>query len=60
MCCFPHVPPDEKFTAGEFEAYRKGYDYALVMTLKTLKAADERFKLRQRTKRLAAKRRRQK
>jgi len=55
---FPHVPEDVKFTAAEFDAYRKGYDYALVMTVKTLRAAVERFELRQRTKRLEAKRRR--
>ena len=52
------MPADVKFTAAEFDAYRKGYDYALVMTVKTLRAAVERFELRQRTKRLEAKRRR--
>lgn len=60
MTVRPHEPPDARYTAQEFDLYRQGYDYALVMTLKTLKAAVERFELRERTKRLERKREREK
>jgi hypothetical protein len=60
MVAPPHEPADARFTAAEFALYRQGYDYALVMALKVLKHAVARFELRERTKRLSAKRRREK
>jgi hypothetical protein len=60
MVAPPHEPPDTRFTAEQFALYRAGYDYALVMALKVLKHAVTRFELRERTKRLSAKRRREK
>jgi hypothetical protein len=56
----PHVPSDVRYTAGEFRLYRDGYDWALVMALRTMKAAEQRFELRERTRRLEARRRRKK
>lgn len=55
----PHVPDDAVFTAAEFALYRQGYHWALVMALRTLKAAEERHKLFARTRRLEAQRRRE-
>lgn len=55
----PHVPADERFTAVEFHLYRSGYDMALVMALRVMHAAEERYQLIVRTKRLDAKRRRE-
>lgn len=54
----PHVPPSEHFTAAEFFLYRSGYDMALVMALRVMKSAEERFAIIGRTKRLDAARRR--
>lgn len=54
----PHVPPQERFTPAEFFLYRSGYDMALVMALRVMRAAEERFQLIGRTKRLDAARRR--
>lgn len=54
----PHEPADRRFTNAEFALYREGYDYALLMAGKALTHAVARFELRERTKRLAAKRRR--
>lgn len=54
----PHVPTAERFTAAEFFLYRSGYDMALVMALRVMRAAEERFQLIGRTKRLDAARRR--
>lgn len=58
MTCTPHVPMDAKYTDAEFAIYREGYDHALLMALKTVTAAEQRFKLIERTKRLEARRRR--
>jgi hypothetical protein len=60
MAAPPHEPPDARFTAAEFAVYRQGYDYALLMALRVLKHAVARFELKERTKRLSAKRRREK
>lgn len=55
----PHTPDGERFTAVEFHLYRAGYDMALVMALRVMRAAEERYRLVIRTKRIdAAKRRR--
>lgn len=54
----PHEPADEHFTAAEFHLYRSGYDMALVMALRVMRAAEERYQLIVRTKRLDAARRR--
>ena len=56
----PHEPADRRFTNAEFALYREGYEYALLMAMKTMKHAVVRFELRERTKRLSAKRRREK
>lgn len=58
MTVTPHEPPDAHFTAAEFARYREGYDYALVVALRTLKAAEHRFQMVERTKRLGARRNR--
>jgi hypothetical protein len=55
----PHVRDSEHFTAVEFNLYRAGYDMALVMALRVMGAAAERYQLIVRTKRLEAKRRRE-
>lgn len=60
MVAPPHEPDGARFTAAEFDLYRQGYDYALVIALRTMKHAVARFQLRERTKRLAAKQRREK
>jgi hypothetical protein len=57
MVAPPHVADDARYTADEFRTYRAGYDWALVMALKTMQAAQERFYLFERTKRLDARRR---
>lgn len=59
MTCTPHVPADAKYTDAEFAIYREGYDHALLMAMKVVTAAEQRFELRERTKRLDAKRRRE-
>lgn len=56
MTATPHEPPGARYTAEQFALYREGYDYALVMALRTLQAADLRFRLVERTKRLEARR----
>jgi len=56
----PHEPADARFTAAEFALYRQGYDYALLIAMKTMNHAVARFELRERTKRLSARRRREK
>lgn len=56
MAATPHEPTDARFTAAEFALYRAGYDFALVVVLRTLKAAEQRFELRDRTKRLERRR----
>lgn len=58
MTCTPHVPTDARYTAAEFDLYRAGYDHALLMALKVVTAAEKRFELRERTKRLDARRKR--
>ena len=60
MVARPHEPADERFTAAEFDTYRRGYEHALTMAIKTMKHAVTRFELRERTKRLSARRRREK
>lgn len=54
----PHEPDDARFTPAEFDVYRLGYDYALFIAMKALEATEQRFQLRERTKRLEAKRKR--
>lgn len=59
MVARPHEPAGEHFTAAEFHLYRSGYDMALVMALRVMRAAEERYEIVIRTKRIdAAKRRR--
>ena len=58
MTATPHEPDGARYTPADFALYRAGYDYALVIALRTLQAAELRFELRERTTRLEAKRRR--
>ena len=55
----PHEPPDAKFTAAEFRVYREGYTMALVMALRVMEQAANRFAIFARTRRLETRRRRQ-
>lgn len=52
----PHEPDDARFTAAEFALYRAGYEFALETALRTLAAAERRFELIDRTKRLETRR----
>lgn len=54
----PHEPAGEHFTAAEFYLYRKGYDMALVMALRVMSAAEDRFAMIARTRRVDAAQRR--
>lgn len=59
MVAAPHVPADAHHTAVEFQHYRAGYDWALVMALRTMQAAARRYALVVQTKRLETKRQRE-
>lgn len=54
----PHEPDGARFTAEEFAVYRQGYDLALIMALRVMQAAERRFSLYKRTRRLEARKRR--
>lgn len=54
----PHEPPDTRFTPEEFAVYREGYQMALVKAVQAIEFAGQRWKLRLRTTRLDAKRKR--
>jgi hypothetical protein len=58
MVAKPHEPPDARFTSEQFALYRQGYETALLVALRALQAAERRFGLVERTKRLEAKRKR--
>ena len=58
MTCKPHEPPDARFTAEQFRLYREGYETALLVALRAMQAAERRFELYERTKRLEAKKKR--
>lgn len=58
MIATPHEPEGTRYTAAEFLVYRSGYDVALVMALRVMRAAEERYQLFVRTKRLDAAQRR--
>jgi len=58
MTCKPHEPPDARFTAEQFRLYREGYETALLVALRALQAAERRFELYERTKRLESKKKR--
>ena len=55
----PHVPPHVVIAPEHWRAFHEGYYWALVMALKVLDAAEVRWALVQRTRRLDAKRRRE-
>lgn len=59
MIAKPHEPDDVKHTPEQFAIYRQGYDYALVMALRVMDAAERRYRLRVNTKRLEARRRKE-
>jgi hypothetical protein len=58
MVAAPHVPADAHLTCAEFQHYRAGYDWALVLALRVMDLAGRRHALVVQTKRLDAKRRR--
>ena len=58
MTVTPHEPKDARFTAEQFRLYREGYETALLVALRALKAAERRFELYERTKRLEAQKKR--
>jgi len=57
--CKPHEPDDARYTAIEYQAYVDGYTLALVMALKVMEFAEERWHMHLRTKRLATKQKRE-
>jgi hypothetical protein len=57
--CKPHEPDEARYTAVEYRAYVEGYTLALVMALKVMEFAEERWRMHLRTKRLEAKRQRE-
>ena len=59
MCCTPHEPAGARFSPEQFALYRQGYDVALVMALKVMNLADQRYRVRVRTLYLEAKNRRE-
>lgn len=52
----PHEPPDVRYTAEQFAVYKEGYETALLMVMRALKATEQRYDMRERTKRLEARR----
>jgi hypothetical protein len=48
----PHEPPDVRFTPDQFAVYNAGYQMALTMALSVIQAAEERFKMHTRTRKL--------
>jgi hypothetical protein len=42
----PHAPEDAKFTRADWRAYRRGYVFGLVMALRVMQLARERWQLR--------------
>lgn len=56
MVAKPHEPDEARFTAAEFALYREGYEKALEISLRVLRAAEQRFELVERTRRLEARR----
>lgn len=58
MVAPPHEPADARFTAADFALYREGYDHALLVALKAIQSAAQRYELIERTKRLEARRKR--
>ena len=59
MVCKPHVAQAARYTPDEWRVYVAGYDEALIVVLRVLWGAAERFKLFARTRRLEARRKRQ-
>lgn len=53
----PHEPDDARFTAAEFRVYRAGYSHALTIALRTMEAAERRYKVYILTRRLETARR---
>lgn len=52
----PHEPPDARYTAAEWAVYKEGYETALLIVMRALKATEQRYDMRERTKRLEARR----
>jgi hypothetical protein len=58
MAARPHEPPGARLNAEEYALYRMGYDHALLIALRSVRAAERRFETVERTRRLEAKRKR--
>ena len=58
MVAAPHDPPDDGFKGAEWDAYRAGYEWALVMALRTMDHAERRYRLYVNTRRLETRRKR--
>jgi hypothetical protein len=56
MTCRPHVPDGARFTEETWRLYEAGYQHALVIALRALRATEARFDLVQRTKRIERRR----
>jgi hypothetical protein len=57
--CKPHEPADATFTVEQWDVYAAGYRMALVKALQTMQAAEERYRLYIRTRRLATRQKRE-
>jgi len=57
MSSRPHVPEGSRFTADTWRLYEMGYQHALLIVMKALKATEARFEIRERTRRLERNRR---
>ena len=53
----PHVPDGARFTEETWRLYEMGYQHALLIVMKALKATEARFDIRERTRRLERRRR---
>jgi len=56
--CKPHEPPGRRFTNLEYDLYREGYQFGVLMALRVMEAARERHALYRRTRRLEARKKR--
>jgi hypothetical protein len=48
----PHEPPGARFTPDQFALYNAGYQLALTMALRVIQAAEERYQMHTRTRKL--------
>ncbi len=48
----PHEPPESRIEPADWDAYRTGYEWALIMALRTMDHAERRYKMYLATRRL--------